>query len=237
MIAWCRGCSRPVTMRRTGRKDMFNPSLNSRCTAAQLVGEPVGDVVAGVGHVVGVPTCSTPPSRSVKIFSSRNRRIDELIVALLRIVERDLAILGPMRHAETARGCAPCDAIQVHLGRAVQELLHVARTEGPHDVRPVVRHGVLALALEALVLHLCPSVVGAPDRAPAAKRGSNATARGAKWPPMTDALFNAPIRFGSPSGCFSASRQPATPSACCAENDSEDSASARLRRYPADPRR
>jgi hypothetical protein len=46
-----------------------------------------------------------------------------------------------------------------------EEVVAIARAEYPLHVVPAMRHGVLALAQQALVLHLVPVVVGTPDGA------------------------------------------------------------------------
>ncbi len=56
-------------------------------------------------------------------------------------------------------------AVQVHVLGLGEEIVHVARAEHPEHVLPVMRHGVLAFALHALVLYFVPVVVGTPGSA------------------------------------------------------------------------
>jgi hypothetical protein len=87
--------------------------------------------------------------------------IDKLVIALVCIIKADLSVLLAMGHKE--RHLYPVhDAVQGHVGRLGEEIVHVGRAEHPHHMRPIVGHGVFALAIQPLLLHFRPIVIGAP---------------------------------------------------------------------------
>ena len=55
------------------------------------------------------------------------------------------------RHADAIH-----HAVQVHVLRLCMEIFHFFRAENPAHMFPVVRHGQVALALQAALLHLRP---------------------------------------------------------------------------------
>ena len=107
------------------------------------------------------PTCSVAPSSGVKIRSSRLRAVHGLVVGLVRVGDVDLTVVLAVGDQER-HGDLVDDAVEVDGLGGLDEGLDVVVPPHPQHVLPVVRHRVLALALEALLLHLAPVVVGAP---------------------------------------------------------------------------
>jgi hypothetical protein len=131
--------------------------------AAETLRKPVRNVIATEIHVVDADVLHAA-------FTVREdlqlavRRIDELVVALMRVVDADLPVACTVGDEE--RYADLCHhAVQVHPGRLLEKLVHVLRAKHPHHVVPVMRHGILALAIQALLLHLGPVVIRAPDGA------------------------------------------------------------------------
>ncbi len=88
------------------------------------------------------------------------------------------------------------NAVEVDVLGDAHELIHVAGAPNPADMVPIVRDGKVALALQSLLLHVAPVVVGAPDDAVCA---FGATARAdssnprAETPSMLDGGFHVDI--------------------------------------------
>ena len=108
------------------------------------------------------PTCSAAPSSTREDPQLALGAVDRLVVGLVGVVDRDLPVVLAVGDQERD-GDLVDDAVEVDPLGVLDELVDVVAAPHPEHVLPVVRHRVLALALEALLLHLAPVVVGAPD--------------------------------------------------------------------------
>src|SRR4029077_19217447 len=124
---------------------------------AERLGDPVGDIGAGVGWIVEARML-----RSALAFAENLQltlaAVDELIIGALRPMQRDLRVLGAMgnkkRNLDAAENTVEMDVLD-----DAQEVVDVARTPRPADVLPIVGDREVALALQPLLLHVAPVVI------------------------------------------------------------------------------
>ena len=108
--------------------------------------------------------CSVAPSSAVKIRSSRFGELTRLVVGAVRVLQRDLPVVGAVaiRNGTVIFSTTPSRWTPVG---ELDELVQVGVPPHPQHVLPVVGHRPLALALEPPALHRAPVVVGAPGNA------------------------------------------------------------------------
>src|ERR1700684_4158395 len=107
-----------------------SPSSQSLC-------EPIGDVVAAKGHIVGTDVFDAAfPFGEYLQFASW--RIDQLIIASLRECKCNLSITLAVGDQEGNLDAIE-HTIEIHARGFRDEFVHVLGTKHPHHMIPVVR--------------------------------------------------------------------------------------------------
>ena len=108
-------------------------------------------------------TCSTPPVRSSKIFSSRLGLLTSWSYVWCAYSSGDLPVVLTVGDEERHRHLIE-QTVEGDARAQGEELVQVAGAPHPAHVLPVVGDRTLALVLEPTPLHLTPVVIRAPHR-------------------------------------------------------------------------
>jgi hypothetical protein len=124
---------------------------------------PIGDIAAHRFHIVCADMLYAAFVVREKLQLAA-RAVDGLVIALVRILERDLPILRTVGDEVGHRHILHM-ACEKDARHEFHELVQRLFAPNPHHVVPIMRHWTVAFACEATTLQIAPIVVGAPGDA------------------------------------------------------------------------